>query len=197
MIQGIDKVAAILSEEIGSHLNPLNAAGAPLGALAALLTPTRTAEEQSREGPSGVSNLLIPGVGPYNKFKRLGRSASNSPHGYTQTAAELATAALPLGVGGAIAAQPGNDQRTAGGVALAATPLLGAIAALLTDRRTLKEQAAHDNSALGGLSNLIPGAGMYNLLKRYGSTKAYDEAGIAKEKQDVARQARTRQRETE
>ena len=197
MIQGIEKVAAVLSEAVGSELNPLNAVGAPIGALAALLTPTRTAEEQSREGPSGLSNLLIPGVGPYNKFKRLGRSASNSPHGYTQTAAELATAALPTGIGAAIASQPGGDSKTLSGTALAATPLLGAIAALLTNRRTLREQAEHDNSVLGGLSNLIPGAGMYNLLKRYGSTKAYDEVGIAREKQDIARQARARQRDTE
>lgn len=73
------KTAGIYSEYIG-NLNPLNLYGGSIGGgIAALTNPTRTDEDQAKADKSILSNLLIPGVAPYNFFKRLGYSARN-PH---------------------------------------------------------------------------------------------------------------------
>jgi hypothetical protein len=53
-------------------LNPLNYPALPFAGGAALSTPTRDLEEQATADKSTWSNLLIPGKGPYNTFKRLG-----------------------------------------------------------------------------------------------------------------------------
>ena len=61
--------------EIGSALNPLNVVAGPIGALAALATPTRNLREQATSNIDDTwSNLLIPGKGAYNANKRLGWS---------------------------------------------------------------------------------------------------------------------------
>jgi len=66
--------------EFFSQLNPLNwYAGNIAGGGAALATPTRSLQDQARRDELGgagtaLANLLIPGVGPYNAFKRLGTS---------------------------------------------------------------------------------------------------------------------------
>jgi len=71
------------SETFGSMLNPLNLyGGIQGGGIAALATPTKSLEEQAEqadiqaESPikTILQNLLIPGVGPYRGFKRLGTS---------------------------------------------------------------------------------------------------------------------------
>lgn len=73
------KYAGYWSEAF-SGLNPLNLyGGAALGGAAALATPTRSLEDQAQHDQLGglgtaLTNLLVPGVGPYRGFKRLGTS---------------------------------------------------------------------------------------------------------------------------
>lgn len=72
------KAAAGSTSEMLSAFNPLNIyGGAMLGGGAALMSPTRSLEEQAAHdaarGPLGyAADILIPGVGAYNGFKRLG-----------------------------------------------------------------------------------------------------------------------------
>lgn len=191
-----------VTSEYASTYSPLGLLGAPVGALAAAFTPTRTAEEQERAGESGASNLLLPGVGAYNSFKRLGRSAANTPHGYSQVASEvmggvpgalLGAAALPLGMSSG--SEAGMQLGLGVNAATSIAPIIGTIAALATRRRTLKEQEAHDRDPLNMLKNLIPGVGLYNGFKRLGSTKAYDDKGELARLQDEAKQQRIRTKE--
>jgi hypothetical protein len=67
----------------GMLLNPVNLATAPLGALAAGLTPTRSLEESSKShagGTAGVlKDLLIPGRAVYHGYKTMG-SMNNHPN---------------------------------------------------------------------------------------------------------------------
>jgi hypothetical protein len=61
--------------ELAGGLNPFNMlGGTALGALAALLTPTRSLLEQAHHDKDSFSNLLLPGKGPYNMAKRVGTS---------------------------------------------------------------------------------------------------------------------------
>jgi len=67
-----EKAAGYWSELAGG-LNPLNIyGGSPIGAAAALATPTRNLQDQALADQDMWKNLLIPGVGPYNTMKRLG-----------------------------------------------------------------------------------------------------------------------------
>ena len=75
---GHRKAAGYWSELLSS-LNPLNAYGGSLaGGGIALMTPTRSMSQQAKSDVGGwktvLQNLLIPGVGPYRGFKRLGTS---------------------------------------------------------------------------------------------------------------------------
>jgi len=61
--------------ELGAGLNPLNLVAGPMGAAAALTTPTRNIRDQATSNIDDTwSNLLIPGKGSYNSAKRLGWS---------------------------------------------------------------------------------------------------------------------------
>lgn len=72
------KKANIASEVIGGLVNPFNVAGAnALGGIAALLTPTRTTEQQSKANKNLFKNVLVPGVSSYNLWKRLGYTLHN------------------------------------------------------------------------------------------------------------------------
>lgn len=71
------KAAGWASEYLGM-LNPINAAVAPFGALAAGLTRTRTMDEQADADEEMLSNIFIPGRNVYNMFKRVG-AATRSP----------------------------------------------------------------------------------------------------------------------
>ena len=70
------KQAGLWSELAGTVLSPVNyfAPAAPLavGGALSLATDTRSDEEQKENDSSMWKNLLIPGVGPYNLWKRLG-----------------------------------------------------------------------------------------------------------------------------
>lgn len=72
------KEAGWKTEIAGAALNPLNVVGNPLGALAALATPTRSLNQQSEADDSTWSNIFIPGAGAYNMFKRTG-AVTRSP----------------------------------------------------------------------------------------------------------------------
>jgi hypothetical protein len=69
-----DKQAGFVSELLGNNLNPLNALAAPVSGVAALMTPTRTTERQAQNDSKShyLRDLLVPGVAPYQAFKRLG-----------------------------------------------------------------------------------------------------------------------------
>lgn len=74
-----DKKAGWVSEMAGSVLNPLSLFGGNIiGAGAAALTPTRNLRQQSEADDNMWSNLLIPGRGAYNGWKRIG-AATRSP----------------------------------------------------------------------------------------------------------------------
>lgn len=70
------KAAGYISE-YASMLNPLNTVAHLPAALVAALTRTRTAHDQAKADDAVLSNLLIPGVGPYNQWKRYGYSIRN------------------------------------------------------------------------------------------------------------------------
>ena len=53
----------------------MNTIGAPI---AAFINPRRTKEEQREATKSWLGNLLIPGVGAYNKWKAMGRAYGDS-----------------------------------------------------------------------------------------------------------------------
>lgn len=65
--------------ELLSHYNPVNAVALPAAGLAALLTPTRTTAQMAKNDAKSrvLRDLLVPGVGPYNAFKRTGYAWRN------------------------------------------------------------------------------------------------------------------------
>ena len=74
-----EKEAGYWSEIGGSMLNPLNLYGGNLlGGAAALATPTKSqkeiADRETDDESTWLKNLIIPGVGPYHYYKRLGNS---------------------------------------------------------------------------------------------------------------------------
>lgn len=74
----LTKTAGVYSELIGNTLNPLNQFGGQVGGgIAALTNPTRTDEDQAKADKSILANLFVPGVAPYNTFKRIGYSIRN------------------------------------------------------------------------------------------------------------------------
>lgn len=54
---------------------PVASMGAPVGAIAAALTPTRSVEDQKEAKPNVLAKALIPGLGTYNSFKRIGTTS--------------------------------------------------------------------------------------------------------------------------
>lgn len=174
-----EKMAGPTSEWLGINFNPLNALGIPIGGLAALATPTRTPQEQAEAEQNSITNAIVPGVGPYNFFKRMGRSAANAGGaGYGALTAEIlggvpsaiAAGLSPLVFDGGKGIMVSNA--ITGG--LHAANLTGALAAAFTKRRTLAEQAALDKNLGRTLLKFIPGVSQYDFFKRMGSTKAYD-----------------------
>lgn len=66
------KAAGWKSETLLPALNPLNIVGSPIGALLAALKPTRDTKDQAKADQEVWKNLLIPGRGSYNQWKRIG-----------------------------------------------------------------------------------------------------------------------------
>jgi len=72
-----EKAAGWKSEAILPNLNPLNVVGSPIGTLLAALKPTRDTEDQAKADQEVWKNLLIPGRGAYNAWKRVGYGMRN------------------------------------------------------------------------------------------------------------------------
>lgn len=160
------KTAGVLSE-VGASLNPLNIIGSPIGAMAAGFTPTRTDAQQAEAEQNGASNILVPGKGAYNYYKRLGHMAKNEG-GYggvlsEQLSPSMIASQIPIpqiAIPGAVA--------TVGGAALAG----------LTPTRTPEQQQERGNSAGSIARNLLlPGAGIYSAYKRIGNARAHPVQG--------------------
>ena len=68
----MQKISGLVSESLGTTMNPLNVVGNPIAALLALGNPTRGTAEQAEADKAMVSNYLVPGKGFYNMLKRQG-----------------------------------------------------------------------------------------------------------------------------
>lgn len=123
----------------------------------AIFTPTVSHKEVGKYNDSPIG--LIPGVGPYRLAKRLGSTTKD---------------AKGKEVPGARASAVWEGISNYNPVNLLGLPV-AAIVALATARRTAKEQAEHDKHSTANAFKdmLIPGVGVYDQLKRYGSTTAY------------------------
>lgn len=74
------KEAGLATELVGTTLNPLNLLATPVAAVVALLTDTRSTEEQALNDIKSTTpwkDVLVPGHAPYNYFKRIGHGYRN------------------------------------------------------------------------------------------------------------------------
>jgi hypothetical protein len=194
-----EKQAGPVSEYLSSF-NPLNWYGGSLaGGGIALATPTRSLKEQaefdSNDSPlRALTNVLVPGVGPYRGFKRIG-AAIRSPEmkaiktQRTQDKAKRELAALEQASGGK---EAGWKTEALGSfvnpINLLGGNYLGALAAGTTPTRTLNEQSAADDSTWSNI--FVPGQAQYNYFKRIGAATRSPEmkAMRSKAKMDRLRQ---------
>lgn len=172
-----EKQAGPVSEYL-SGFNPLNWYGGSLaGGGIALATPTRSLKEQAEfdaddNALRALTNVLVPGVGPYRGFKRIG-AAIRSPEmkdikmQRTRDKAKRDLAALEAARG----KEAGWKTEALGSII---NPInvfggnhLGALLAATTPTRTLNEQSSADDSTWSNL--FIPGQAQYNYWKRIGS----------------------------
>jgi hypothetical protein len=191
--EALGKNAGSVSETI-SRANPLNyMGGGALGGLAALLTPTRSLAQQAEYDAGdnmlrAVGNVVVPGMGPYNSWKRTGAAIRSPEMNQIRKMREADKLKREL------AFQDFDDDkedkkeekkptRKAAGWAselvgamnpingLAAIP--AGIAAAVTPTRTLDEQAAADEEMLSNI--FIPGRNYYNMWKRTGAASRSPE----------------------
>lgn len=198
----MQKSAGPISEVI-SGFNPLNMyGGAHLGGLAALAMPTRSlarqAEYDSTDNPlRALGNALVPGMGPYNAFKRLGagiRSPEMKQIKARRQADKLKREleyTLPKEEEKAESPEPKKEagwKSEMAGIMLNPINWVanypGAAMAAATPTRTLDEQAGADEEIVGNL--LLPGRAAYNHYKRMGATTRSPEM--------LALQAKAKQR---
>lgn len=187
--QAAEKSAGPISEMLAG-VNPLNQyGGSLLGGAAALAMPTRSLARQAEYDSSdnalrALGNVLVPGMGPYNAFKRLGagiRSPEMKKIRALREADKLKrelSAIAPREEAPAAESAEKTDTAKAAGwksefagmlnpLNLVAGYPAAAIAGL-TPTRTLDEQAAADEEVLPNL--FVPGRNVYNLYKRIGAT---------------------------
>lgn len=190
-----EKQAGPVSEYL-SGFNPLNMYGGSLaGGGIALATPTRSMKEQAEfDSNDGVlralTNVLVPGVGPYRGFKRIG-AAIRSPEmkdikmQRTRDKAKRDLAALEAASG----KEAGWKTEMLGSMLNPLNVLggnyLGAGAAGLTRTRTLNEQSSADDSTWSNL--FIPGQAQYNWWKRIGSATRSPEMKAMRNKAKMDR----------
>lgn len=132
--------------------------GAPIGGISALASPTQSHEEVGKynEDPTG----FVPGIGTYRLYKRMGATTKDEEG-----------KEVPGARGSSIGEVVGSTLSPIGALG---SPI-GALVAMLTARRTQKEQQKHDKDSMKNvLMNLfVPGTGAYDYFKRLGSTTAY------------------------
>ena len=148
----------VVSEQMSGLVDNLLTGGlaAPVGAIAAAVsegeTPDNIAKKDKESGVAGV----IPGVGTYRRWKRIG-STTRDEKGRPLPGAKASMLADVLG--------------RYSPLALVGAPF-GAIAAAITDRRSIEEQRQHDRDDMKNIlmNILVPGVAEYNYWKRVGST---------------------------
>lgn len=188
-----------LMTELASVISPVNHLAPvitqPIGLGAAAGTPTRTPGQQVEASKQTYSNMLIPGKGVYNYYKRLGHTAADQGT-YAPVTSEmigsltslLAAGGIGAGIGAGAGAVGGGDigASAIGGGAIGLgvgtlAQLLGMGAAASTKGWNKKDMREHaKDSTL--LNYLVPGYANYNHLKRLGySQREYDEAADEEE----------------
>ena len=70
----LKKEAGVVSEFVGSAVNPLSLIATPISAIAAAATPTYSDKEFKEAHKAVASNILVPGMATYRYWKRLGYS---------------------------------------------------------------------------------------------------------------------------
>jgi hypothetical protein len=196
--RGMAKEAGLTSEVGGSlavnAIPLLGAAGNIAGAMGAAFTPTRSEDEQVEASKDTWANF-VPGVGAYNSYKRLGRSAADGKKGYGGLMSEgvggisavLLSALLGGGLGAGIGRLSGGEDNVGAGAAIggAAGAGLGLLAEPLAAYMAYREPTWTDKDLEergGGVAGnlMIPGRATYNRLKRLGhGMKKYDEQASA------------------
>ena len=174
---GHQKQAGPITESL-SGLNPLNILGGPVGALAALSTPTRGRRQQAEANQDLWKNLLIPGYGGYNAMKRIGHGAWGPEQEEERRKLEreqLDAERKDLDdeeIAGRGEKAAGVGSELAGGLNplnwYGLGPAIGAGVAGLTPTRTARQQAVGNQDFWKNL--LIPGYSTYSGLKRVGHT---------------------------
>ena len=186
------KQAGPVSEYMSSF-NPLNMYGGGIaGGLGALVMPTRSLARQAELDSTdnlgrALVNVLVPGVGPYRGFKRMG-AAIRSPEMKTlrkqrqadKLRRETSMVASDEPKQPETAPKNANtpEKKEAGWgsemVGMTLNPLslfggnyIGGLTALGTPTRTLDEQAKSDEEMLANL--FVPGRGAHNYFKRIGA----------------------------
>lgn len=179
-----EKQAGPISETL-SVINPLNTylGGSLLGGGAALAMPTRSLKQQANYDSTdnalrAIANVLVPGYGPYNAFKRIGAGIRSPEMKAIKADREQDKARRELESIQKSTKKDDNVDKAAGWkTELAGSVLnpinvlignkLGAGAAALTQTRTLNEQSESDDSTWSNL--FIPGQAQYNWWKRVGA----------------------------
>ena len=216
-----EKQAGPISETL-SVINPLNTylGGSLLGGGAALGMPTRSLKQQANYDSTdnalrAIANVLVPGYGPYNAFKRVGAGIRSPEMKAIRADREQDKARRELEAIQKSTKKDDNVDKAAGWkTELAGSVLnpinllignkLGAGAAALTQTRTLNEQSESDDSTWSNL--FVPGQAQYNWWKRVGAATrspemlamrqqaAIDrlerEAGTKKKKDDNEKQSK-------
>ena len=203
-----EKQAGPVSEYL-SGFNPLNwYGGTILGGGAALAMPTRSLKRQAEYDSSdnalrALANVLVPGMGPYNGFKRIGAGIRSPEMKGIKARQQLDKArredeALSRINGPQEQPAPAADvpAKAAGwkteAMGTILNPLnlfggnyLGSLAAAATPTRTLDEQAQADNSTWSNL--FVPGASTYNYWKRIGAATRSPEMRAMRRKAKMDR----------
>jgi hypothetical protein len=188
-----EKQAGPVSEML-SAFNPLNSylGGGLLGGGAALAMPTRSLKAQAKYDSTdnplrAVANVLVPGYGAYNGFKRIGAGIRSPEMKAIKAdrmrdrarreldALQRATQTEQESDG---AEEQNKSNKSAGWktealgaivnpINLFGANVLGAGAAGLTPTRTLNQQSVSDDSTWSNL--FVPGQASYNWFKRIGA----------------------------
>lgn len=191
--RGMAKLAAVPSEAIShfgyGHIPLLGSFLTLPGVATGLLSGAYTPEEQIGAAGAGLTNL-IPSVGSHRMMRRLltASQETQAPAESSGLASEvvgpITSSLLAAGLGAALGGLTSRSRRKGeammtgagiGSTAGAAANLLGLLASALTKRRSREEMEKYDRSPQL-LNWLVPGMGTYNLAKRLGYSKKYDEA---------------------
>jgi uncharacterized membrane protein YebE (DUF533 family) len=80
----IVKMAGPVSEVAGTFFNPMALSSAPIGAILAMLTSTKTNAQMKEQDKGGLTNFIVPGLASYRVLKRMGNQYKNNPEKYVK-----------------------------------------------------------------------------------------------------------------